>query len=87
MIAFDSNALVTLSGDALQAALLTLSFGLGTSPLLLAMTSIGGRVADKIPDHYGRRSAAVMLALGGIWIAATTPLVAGSIAGFCFARL
>ncbi|MDB5971359.1 MAG: hypothetical protein JWQ90_3809 [Hydrocarboniphaga sp.] len=80
-------ALVTLSGDAVQAAMLILSFGLGTSPLLLTMTGIGNRIAGKIPDRYGRRSAAVMLALGGIWIAATTPLVAGTIAGFCFAGL
>jgi sulfite exporter TauE/SafE len=77
--------LVTLSGNALQAALLTLAFGLGTSPLLLAITGIGSRIAGKIPERHGRRSAAVMMALGGLWIAATTPLAARTIAGFCFA--
>lgn len=76
--------LATLTGDALQGALLTLSFGIGTSPLLLAITGIGSRIANKIPERYGRRSAAVMLVLGGIWIAATTPLAAQTIAGFCF---
>jgi len=77
--------LVTLTGSTFQGALLTVSFGLGTSPLLLMASGAGAGLSQRLQERHRRGAAAAMLALAGIWIAATTPQWHSAASIFCSA--
>ena len=75
--------LSVLAGSAWLGAGLSLSFGLGTLPLLLVATGLGAMLARRLTPLGLRRAGALMLGLSGLWIAAASPLTAGSISIFC----
>lgn len=75
-------AYAALTGSLVQGALLLTSFGLGTSPALLAASGLGAAALSRLSPVRLARANAVLIAASGVWIVATTPF--GHIArGFC----
>lgn len=75
--------LAALSGGAAQGALLLLSFGVGTAPLLLAASGVGAWIGRRLGERPLQRASALLLTVAGLWIAATTPLVATALSAYC----
>jgi len=78
--------LATLAGDAIQGGMLTLAFGIGTSPLLLAMSGIGPHLARRWSVAQRRHTGATMLMLSGLWIASGMPVLGELASTWCSLR-
>ena len=78
--------LATLAGDAIQGGMLTLAFGIGTSPLLLAMSGIGPHLARRWSVAQRRHTGATMLMLSGLWIASGMPVLGELTSTWCSLR-
>ncbi|MCH9826446.1 MAG: sulfite exporter TauE/SafE family protein [Gammaproteobacteria bacterium] len=74
--------LAALSGGGVHGAALSLAFGIGASPLLLASGRLGRMLRARVPRGLESRLQALLLLASGVWIVAWTP-ASRWIAGFC----
>lgn len=65
--------LAALSGGGAHGAALSLAFGIGASPLLLASGRLGRMLRARVPRGLESRLQALLLLASGVWIVAWTP--------------